>query len=199
MGWGAALGIVGAYAAGTFPSAQLVGRRVGHDPTLEGSRNPGASNVYRTAGRRAGALVLVGDLAKGFVPTAIALAASGRSLAGWCWVAAVLGHVLPLWRVRRGGKGVATAGGGALVLHPLVSVVLIGLFALVVARTRIAAAGSLTMATLLPVGVLAVGRPAHEVLVALAVGALVVVRHQANIRRLVTGNERVLPAGGRAE
>ena len=193
MAWPTVLGIVGGYLVGTFPSAQLVGRRVGHDPIREGSGNPGASNVYRTAGRRAGAVVLLADLAKGIVPTGVALVASGRALAGVCWLAAVLGHVLPLWRLRRGGKGVATAGGGALVLHPLVSVGCIVAFLLAVRRTRIAAVGSLTMAVLLPVGVLLAGRPAREVLVTLGVAAVIVVRHHGNIRRLATGTERALP------
>src|SRR5690349_2170234 len=100
---GAGAGIAASYVLGTFPTAQLVGKRVGHDPTREGSGNPGASNVYRTAGRAAGALVLLGDAAKGAVPTAIALVASGRPLAAWCWVAAVLGHVIAIPGVRRGG------------------------------------------------------------------------------------------------
>lgn len=193
MGWPSACAIVGAYLAGTFPTAQLVGRRAGHDPTREGSGNPGASNVYRTAGRRAGALVLLGDLVKGALPTALALAASGRWLAGWCWLAAVGGHVLPLWRPRRGGKGVATAGGGALVLHPLGSVGLVALFVVVVRRSRVAALGSLAISFLLPLVVLAERRPAREVLVAAAVSLVVVARHHHNIRRLRAGTERVLP------
>lgn len=193
MGWPSACAIVGAYLAGTFPTAQLVGRRAGHDPTREGSGNPGASNVYRTAGRRAGALVLLGDLLKGALPTALALGASGRWLAGWCWLASVGGHVLPVWRPRRGGKGVATAGGGALVLHPLGSIGLVALFLLVVRRSRVAALGSLTMAVLLPVVVAAEGRAAREVAVAAGVALVVVARHQGNIRRLWAGTERVLP------
>lgn len=192
MGWAVACAIAGSYAVGTFPTAQLVGRRAGHDPTVEGSGNPGATNVYRTAGRRAGALVLLGDLAKGALPTAVALATSGRTVAGWCWLAAVLGHVVPLWRPRRGGKGVATAGGGALVLHPFASVVLIALFVLVVRRSRMAALGSLAMAVLLAPAVL-VEHGAREAAFALGVGVVIVARHRANIRRMRAGTERLLP------
>src|SRR5690349_18914145 len=99
---------VGAYAAGTFPTAQLVGRRLGRDPTREGSGNPGATNVYRTAGRRAGLMVALGDVAKGAVPTAVGYLVDGRPLATVAWAAAVAGHVAPVTRRLRGGKGVAT-------------------------------------------------------------------------------------------
>jgi glycerol-3-phosphate acyltransferase PlsY len=181
---------VGAYAAGTFPTAQLVGRRFGRDPTREGSGNPGATNVYRTAGRRAGALVALGDVAKGAVPTAIGYLVDGRPLATVAWVAAVAGHVVPVTRGGRGGKGVATAGGGAVVLHPLVTVALGIVFGVVVRLSRRASAGSVAIAVLLPVGVALVGRPAWEVIAAAALAALVLVRHRGNVQRLLAGTEQ---------
>ena len=181
---------VGAYAAGTFPTAQLVGRRVGRDPTAEGSGNPGATNVYRTAGRRAGAMVALGDVLKGVVPTAVGYLVDGRPLATIAWIAAVAGHVLPLTRRLRGGKGVATGAGGAVVLHPLVAVGLAVVFGAVVKVSRRASAGSIAIAMLLPVGVAIAGRPAWEVVAATALGALVLVRHGANLRRLLAGTER---------
>ncbi len=190
----AGAGIAASYLVGSFPTAQLVGRRLGHDPLREGSGNPGASNVYRTAGRAAGAFVLLGDMVKGALPTAIALIASGRPLAAWCWLAAVLGHVVAIPRVRRGGKGVATAGGGALVLHPLVSVALILVFVLVARRWRVAALASLAMAGLLAPAVALSGRGWHEIAVAGAVSLLVILRHHANIGRLLRGAEPSLPA-----
>ena len=180
---------VGAYAAGTFPTAQLVGRRLGRDPTREGSGNPGATNVYRTAGRRAGAMVALGDVLKGVVPTIIGYLIDGRPLATAAWIAAVAGHVLPLTRGLRGGKGVATGAGGAIVLHPLVAVALAVVFGVVVKVSRRASAGSLAIAALLPVGVAIAGRPAWEVVAATALGALVLVRHGANVRRLLSGTE----------
>jgi glycerol-3-phosphate acyltransferase PlsY len=186
--------VVGAYLLGTFPSAQLVGARRGVDPTRVGSGNPGASNVLRTAGRRAGAAVFLADVAKGAVPVAIALAVDGRGLAVCCWAAAVLGHVFPITRGLRGGKGVATAGGGTLVLHPLVGVVLLAVFAAVVAVTRTASVGSLAIAALLPVLVAVAGRPWWEVVAAAAVSVLVVCRHASNIQRLT---HRAEPTFGR--
>jgi glycerol-3-phosphate acyltransferase PlsY len=186
--------VVAAYLSGMFPTAQLVGRASGHDPLAEGSGNPGASNVYRTAGRRAGLVVLLGDMAKGLAPTAAGLIAGGRGLGLACWLAAVLGHVVPLVRGGRGGKGVATAGGGALVLFPAVSVVLVALFVLVVKRTRIAALGSLVMAGLLPVGVAVVHRRLTDVAVSVAVAVVVIARHHGNVSRLLAGTERTVRA-----
>jgi glycerol-3-phosphate acyltransferase PlsY len=187
--------VVGAYLLGTFPSAQLVGAARGVDPTRAGSGNPGASNVLRTAGRRAGALVFAADVAKGAIPTAIALAVDDRGLAVACWAAAVLGHVFPLTRRLRGGKGVATAGGGALVLHPLVGVVLLAVFAAVVAVTRTASIGSLVIAMLLPVLVAVAGRPWWEVVAAAAVSVLVLCRHAGNIQRLAHRAEPTFRTG----
>jgi glycerol-3-phosphate acyltransferase PlsY len=181
---------LGAYGVGTFPTAQIVGRRVGRDPTREGSGNPGATNVYRTAGRRAGVLVGLGDVLKGAVPTALGYLIDGRPLATVAWIAAVAGHVLPLTRRLRGGKGVATAAGGAAVLHPLVALALACVFAAVARVTHRASLGSLAIAVLLPVGVAIDGRPAWEVLAATALGALVLVRHGANVRRLLAGTEQ---------
>lgn len=187
--------VVAAYVLGMFPTAQLVGRASGHDPLAEGSGNPGASNVYRTAGRAAGLVVLLGDMAKGIAPTAIGLVAGGRGLGLACWLAAVLGHVVPVVRRGRGGKGVATAGGGALVLFPIVSVVLIVLFVAVVRRTRIAALGSLVMAGLLPVGVAIGHRRVAEIIVSGAVAGVIIARHHGNVSRLLAGTERTVGTG----
>src|SRR3954449_13578298 len=94
-----------AWALGTFPTAVLVARAHGHDVTREGSGNPGASNVARLVGWRAGALVLVIDFAKGAIAAGIGMATYGRVGAFAMGAAAVLGHTFPLYR--KGGKGVA--------------------------------------------------------------------------------------------
>jgi glycerol-3-phosphate acyltransferase PlsY len=87
---------------------------------------------------------------------------------------------------------VATAGGGALVLYPLVAVVLIVLFASVVRATRTASLGSLVMAIGLPILVAVTGRPAWEVAASAAVSLLVVARHRDNIRRIARSDERTI-------
>jgi acyl phosphate:glycerol-3-phosphate acyltransferase len=179
-----------AYLAGTLPMAQLVGRRVGVDPSRAGSGNPGASNVYRLGGRRAGALVLFLDMLKGAVPTGLALALGGRELAVACGLAAVVGHVAPATRGFRGGKGVATAGGVAIVLWPIPSAVLAIVFLVAAKLVGIASVGSLLMAIGLPVLVALTGRPAWEAAAAVVMSVIVVARHRENIRRIGSGDER---------
>jgi glycerol-3-phosphate acyltransferase PlsY len=190
-----ALLVVAGYVLGTVPTALLVGRRTGVDPTASGSRNPGASNVYRTSGRRAGALVLVGDLLKGAIAAGVGLAVGGRGLGLACAAAAVLGHVAPVTRLRRGGKGVATAGGGILVVFPLLAVAAVAVWAVVVAATRRASLGSICAVTSGPVIAAAAGQPGRYVAGLAAVAGLVVARHADNIRRLAHGQEPALRGG----
>lgn len=191
--------VVPAYLLGTFPTAILVGRREGRDPTTEGSGNPGASNAFRTMGRRAGATVLLGDLAKGAVAAGAGLATGHRAVGVAAGLAAVLGHVAPATRRFRGGKGVATGAGMAAVLLPGVALGLAALWAVAVKITGTASAGSLVVAVGLPVGAALVGRPAAEVVAFAACGALVVVRHRGNLDRLRRGEERALVGAGDGE
>ena len=181
--------VVAAYLVGTFPTAILVGRRTGVDPTTEGSGNPGASNVYRTSGRRAGAIVAVGDVLKGLLPTVAGLLVGGRPLGFACWVAAVLGHVAPATRRFRGGKGVATAAGGALVLLPLVAACGAVIFVVVLKVTKTASLASIAMFVAGPFLVLLFGRPAWEFAVSVAVSVIVLARHWENLKRLAAGSE----------
>jgi len=182
--------VVLAYLLGTLPSAHLVAGRRGVDPTQEGSGNPGATNVYRTAGRRAGVAVFVADAGKGMAATALGLAVDGRPLGLACWAAATLGHVVPVTRRFRGGKGVATGGGGALVLFPVVGSVVVALFALVARLSGKASLGSISICVALPLGVAVTVRDWSEFGVTVAICALVLVRHRGNIRRLAAGREQ---------
>jgi acyl phosphate:glycerol-3-phosphate acyltransferase len=191
--------VVPAYLLGTFPTAQLVGRRLGRDPTKEGSGNPGASNALRTMGRRAGALVLMGDLDKGLAATGLGWALGGRGIGVACGTAAVLGHVFPVHRGFRGGKGVATGAGMALVLLPIPALVLGLLWVAVVRLTGAAAAGSVVVAVGLPLADALVGHPGAEVAALAGCGALVVVRHRENLGRLRRGEEAALRPPGRPD
>ena len=181
--------IIGAYIVGMFPTAQIVGRQLGLDPTRADSGNPGASNVYRLAGRRAGVIVGVIDMLKGAIPAGIALAVAGRPEAHAVWVAAVAGHVWPVVRGFRGGKGVATAGGAGLVISPIIGLACAAVFLLVVKVLRIAALGSLSIALTFPIIAALAGRPASEVAVSAGVAAILIIRHQSNIRRLLGRDE----------
>ena len=110
-----------AYLLGTFPSAALVARRRGVDVTAEGSGNPGASNTFRLLGWKAGALVFALDVLKGAVAAGVGLAVDGHRGAYILGVAAILGHMLPVTRRFKGGRGVATGGGVMLVIFPLLT------------------------------------------------------------------------------
>lgn len=184
--------VVPAYLLGTFPTALVVGRREGRDPTQEGSGNPGASNAYRTMGRRAGALVLAGDLCKGAVAAGVGLASGNRGVAVACGLAAVVGHVLPATRGFRGGKGVATAAGMTVVLLPIAALALAVAWLVLAKVSRTASAASVAIAVALPLAAVAHDRPMAEVAAFAACGALVVIRHRGNIDRLLRGEERTL-------
>ncbi len=181
-----------AYAAGMFPTAVLVGNRIGRDPTSEGSGNPGATNIYRLGGRIAGVAVALGDMAKGALPVGVALLLWDRPEAMAAWIGAVAGHVWPVLRKFRGGKGMATAGGGGIVLDPLIGVICTALFFAMVRITRVAALGSLSVGVTYPVLALVFGWPAAEVIVAAVVMGVMAMRHHGNIVRLVRGTERRL-------
>ncbi len=181
-----------AYLLGTFPSALLVARTGGHDVLTEGSGNPGASNVARLMGWKAGAVVLVADFSKGAVAAGAGLALDGRAGAYALGIAAVLGHMLPATRRFKGGKGVATAGGALVVLFPWI-VLMLGVAWFFVARVlRRASIASIVGAVAFPVAVALGGYDWLEVGVISALAVLVIARHAANLRRLLRGEEPTL-------
>ena len=182
---------------GTFPTAGVVARRSGRDVAGEGSGNPGATNVYRIAGRRAAMVVFVGDALKGAVPAAVGLALSGRTLALAAGAAAVVGHCFPPQRRLRGGRGVATSAGVVAVVDPVVAAVTAVLWFLLVRLSRRASLGSLAAAVAAPLGAALLGRDTSEAVVLALLAVLVVFRHAPNIGRLARGREGPLgPAGG---
>lgn len=190
-----AVAVVVGYVLGTLPFAHAVGARLGVDPATAGSGNPGASNVYRTAGRKAGAAVLVGDLLKGAAAAGIGLALGGRELALVCGLAAVLGHVFPVTRRLQGGKGVATTCGVVAVLFPFHALVAGVVWLLIAAVWKLASLASIVAIGGLVIGIAATGAPTHELVVVVLLGAIVLVRHRTNIARLAKGDERPLATG----
>ena len=182
------------YFIGTFPSAIMVAKANGIDITAVGSGNPGASNVARALGMRKGAYVYGLDAAKGAVATGLGLAIFGNAAAFWCAAAAVIGHVYPITRRFAGGKGVATASGAMLVVHPFISLGLLFLWAVLSKTTKKASVSSLIITFLLPVCIAAAGAPGWEVGATVGIGVLVVIRHIPNLRRLRSGLEPSLPS-----
>lgn len=179
-----------AYLLGSLSFAVLLGRWLGRgDPRLHGSGNPGATNMLRLAGPRIAALTLLGDLAKGLLPVLLARQSGlDGTQQAWIGLAAVLGHLYPLYFRFRGGKGVATTAGVLLALHWPAALLALSVWLLVFALTRISSLAALAAAPLsLPL--LAWQRP--ETLTAmLLLVALVVWRHRRNLRDLRQGRER---------
>ena len=185
----AALVVVGAYLLGGFPTAAIVGRRSGFDPAGAGSGNPGASNSFRLGGARAGVLVLIGDVGKGAIAAGTGLAVGGRQLGVAAGAVAVVGHIAPIARRFRGGKGVATAVGMVAVLEPAAAIAGGIVWAGVAKATRKAVLASLAMVAVVVVSIAVAGRPAWEVAALGGVAVLVVVRHRGNLARLRKGQE----------
>jgi glycerol-3-phosphate acyltransferase PlsY len=187
MPWLAVALIPVGYVVGMFPTALLVARSRGIDILAEGSGNPGASNVARVLGWRVGAFVLLCDCAKGAAAAGIGLAADGRPGAYLVGCAAVVGHTYPLGR--KGGKGVAAAGGMLLLLFWQIAVPLLVVWIVVARVLHKASIASLLITVAFPVLVALTGHRGWEVAVISGVSALLVLRHLPNIRRLVTRQE----------
>lgn len=185
----AAFAVLAAYLLGAIPFGYLAGRLRGVDIRTLGSRNVGATNVFRTLGKPIGIAVMVLDIAKG-----VAAAVLARVITDDPWPliaagAAVAGHVYPLWLRFRGGKGVAVGGGVAIGLVPLAALVLVPVWVLVIALTRYVSLGSIIVAVAFAPTVWALGYGTASVVFAVIVGLAVIWRHHANIRRLVRGEE----------
>lgn len=185
-----------AWLLGTFPSAIVVGRLRGRDVLREGSGNPGASNVIRTVGWRAGLAVAAMDFAKGAIAAGVGLAVAGRPGAFVLGIAALAGHMFPVWR--KGGKGIATGGGMLVVLYPWIVVGLAATWFVIARVLRKASIASLVVAVVFPVLVAVTGHDTWEVVVVSALAALVIARHAANIRRLLRNEEADLVARPRS-
>jgi glycerol-3-phosphate acyltransferase PlsY len=187
-----------AYLLGSVPFAYLVVQwRSAVDIRTVGSGNVGATNVLRVTGTPAAAAVLALDIAKGAVPVLIGRALGAPSaVLGACAMAAVLGHVFPVFLGFRGGKGVATSAGaiGALSPAPMLAAALV--FGVVVAWKRFVSLGSMLAVATFPIFAYVFGRfgwmePMPEVLlVGTTVAAgLILIRHTENVRRLAVGKE----------
>lgn len=179
-----------AYLVGTFPTAHIIVRAHGRDVTAEGSGNPGASNVSRLLGPRWGLLAFVGDAAKGAIAAGAGLVLEGRAGGYLLGVAAILGHVFPVTRRFKGGRGVATAAGMMLVLHPIIAVALMVAWLVMGKVLKRASVASLVCAVALPVLAWTLDdRAGWEIGVLAAIALLIVARHAKNLARLVRGQE----------
>jgi glycerol-3-phosphate acyltransferase PlsY len=185
-----------AYLLGSIPFGYLLVKTFrGEDIRRTGSGNIGATNVARSGAKGLGAATLALDTLKGLMAVWIAsrlappgaLALAYMSIAA---LAAVIGHMFPLWLRFKGGKGVATALGVFILLFPKALLVSLFLFVVVVAATRYVSLGSILGALSFPVAAHFISHPEWQVLApTCAIAALIVAKHQQNIRRLLSGTE----------
>ncbi|MDA1183191.1 MAG: glycerol-3-phosphate 1-O-acyltransferase PlsY [Acidobacteria bacterium] len=179
------------YLVGSVPFAFLLVRRRGVDLRLTGSGNVGAANVLRTSGAATAVAAMSLDVAKGAVAVCVARQLfGGQATPVAAGLAAIIGHVYPVWLGFRGGKGVATAAGVFLIFTPVAVAIAAGAFAMATWMTRYVSVGSLSAAVTL-VAVTAVTNAPAAVTVGAAVAAVVIVhRHRGNLGRILAGTER---------
>ncbi len=183
-----------AYLLGSIPFGYLLVRFVRHeDIRAVGSGNIGATNVIRSGAKGLGVATLLLDLLKAYAAVLVArhLAPANYDLAVGAAIAAVLGHVFPVWLRFRGGKGVASALGVFLALVPMAALVAFAVFVVVVVLSRYVSLASITAAAVMPVVGIALAPERSPMVVAgfLFLSALIIAKHHANIRRLLAGTE----------
>lgn len=179
-----------AYLLGSIPTGLLLGKAYGIDVRKEGSGNIGATNLYRTVGRKVGAMTLVGDCLKGLLPVLVVKYSTlPPDFAAWVGLAAFCGHVFSLFLKFKGGKGVATALGVFLALAPMAVAIAIAVFAAFMSTWRYVSLGSIAAAAIMPVAVAIRGGGRVLITVTLIIAVIVIIRHHENIRRLIAGTE----------
>lgn len=187
---------VAGYLIGSIPNGYLTGRVLGVDPRAGGSGKMGATNVLRTMGPKASAAVLVCDMAKGALAVGVAWYFFPGMLAAEvvAGVAAIVGHVFPVFAGFRGGRGVATSLGAMLVISPIVGVVALVAGLLIIILSKRASLGSLLGAGLglAVIAILVASRlQPLTALVYCALACLILaLTHRDNIQRLADGTER---------
>ena len=180
-----------AYLLGSISSAVIVGRLLGTaDPRTQGSGNPGATNMLRIGGKKAGAITLAGDMLKGLIAVLIARGFDMEvTVQAFAAVAVFLGHLLPLFFGFKGGKGVATALGALLGLQWTAGLLVIATWLAMAALFRYSSLAALTAAAAAPFYMWWL-RPEPAVITAAVVMSLLLYwRHRSNIRNLLSGKE----------
>jgi acyl phosphate:glycerol-3-phosphate acyltransferase len=196
--------IVIAYLIGSIPTALIISKKFfGVDIRDYGSGNMGATNTFRVLGSNYGTIVMVFDILKGmvavglyhFISFYVSHEQARTNFMIALGLAAVIGHILPVWANFKGGKGVATLFGMILAVQPVIAISCVGVFLLALFLTRYVSLSSILGAIMLPICVLWIWNE-HEVVYrtfALLVACLVVLTHQKNISKIVRGVENRMP------
>lgn len=180
------------YLFGSVPFAFVLSRRWrGIDIRRAGSGNVGAANVLRTSGVRAALLVMALDVCKGAGSVLLVQRwAMGEAAPAAAGLAAVIGHVYPVWLRFRGGKGVATAAGVFSILTPWAMLPVVAVFVVTVWLTRFISLGSIAATVALGPLAYALHAPSWVVVAAVSAAGVIVFRHRANLARVWSGTER---------
>ena len=185
------LTIIIAYFIGAIPFSFYVAKKMGNiDIREHGSMNAGATNVYRVLGAKAGVTALALDVAKGFLTVFLIQNLFGYELSLLAAIIVIIGHCYSYLLGFKGGKGIATGVGTVIALAPLTALILFGIFVLIMIATSYVSLGSITCAALLPFIAYFNGVPTSFFYFAVPVALLVILRHRANIGRLIRGEER---------
>lgn len=197
----AIIALILAYLLGSIPSAVWIGKAIyGVDVREFGSGNAGATNTFRVLGKRAGLTVLILDILKGWLAVVMAglisEAPPGTSqfvdLQIVLGVAAVIGHIFPVFAGFRGGKGIATLFGVILAAHPLACLISLGVFLIIFLAFKYVSLGSISAAVAFPISVITVFADRvvpSMVIFSIMVAILVMITHQKNIERLIRKEE----------
>jgi len=183
--------VVIAYLVGAIPFGLLFARMIsGKDPREHGSGNIGATNAMRTGGKKVGAMTLLADIIKGTIPVAAVIALDGDELlVALVALAAFLGHIFPIYLGFKGGKGVATMFGVILPWLPWVAAGAFIVWFISFKSTRYVSLASILAGVSMPLFALLLQASWAAFGICMILGALMILRHQSNIQRLIAGSE----------
>lgn len=187
-----------AYLFGSISTAVIVCRLMGlPDPRTVGSHNPGATNVLRHGGKKAGAYTLAGDAIKGVIPLLLArLFSDEPQLLALVAGAALFGHMFPVFFGFKGGKGVATAFGVLLGCNWMIALAVLAIWLTIAFGFKLSSLAAIVAALGLPLVTWALDGRAPYMLLSGFISVLLLIRHHSNIRNLLTGKEDKISAGG---
>ena len=200
----AALAILLAYLLGSVPFAVVSSRLFGlADPRSYGSGNPGATNVLRTGNKKAAALTLFGDLAKGWLAVFLAQTFGpdfgySTGLVGFVALAVFFGHLFPVFLHFKGGKGVATAAGVLLAIDPVFGAIVLGIWLFIAYTMRYSSLAALIAAFAAPFVAFLIWGADTLILAIGIIACTLIAKHWANLQRLMAGTEPKIGAGKKA-
>ena len=179
-----------AYFIGNISPSTIMAKRQGLDIKSEGSGNAGTTNALRVMGKKAGAITCIVDILKGVAAVVIGMCMASDPGAYLCALCVFLGHVWPIVYKFKGGKGVATAFGAVVTVNPLIGVIALAIVAIVVFTSKRMSAGSIAGAIVFPI--LALILEPGFLPPAIVMAIIILVKHRANISRLIHGEEPVM-------